>query len=37
MVVLVGSVAISGFGEDQDGEVYVLDHSGGGIYRLVEE
>jgi len=32
-----GGVAISGFAEDQDGEVYVLDFGGGGIYRFVEE
>ena len=32
-----GSVAISGFAENQDGEVYVLDFGGGGIYRFVEE
>ena len=25
---------ISSFGEDVAGELYVLDHSGGGIYRL---
>ena len=25
---------ISSFGQDEDGEVYVLDH-GGGIYRLI--
>lgn len=32
-----GGVAISGFAEDQDGEVYVMDFGGGGIYRFVEE
>ncbi|MBM3944057.1 MAG: PQQ-dependent sugar dehydrogenase [SAR202 cluster bacterium] len=30
-------VSISGFGEDQDGELYVLDYGGGGMYRLVPE
>jgi hypothetical protein len=25
---------ISSFGQDEDGEAYVLDH-GGGIYRLI--
>jgi glucose/arabinose dehydrogenase len=27
---------ISSFGEDKDGELYVVDHGGGGIYRLTE-
>jgi glucose/arabinose dehydrogenase len=27
---------ISSFGEDEDGELYLLDHSGGGLYQLVE-
>ena len=27
---------ISSFGEDRDGELYVVDHNGGGIYRLIE-
>ena len=28
------SLSISSFGEGNDGELYVLDHRGGGIYRL---
>jgi hypothetical protein len=28
------SLSISGFGEDRDGEVYILDHGGGGIHRF---
>jgi glucose/arabinose dehydrogenase len=27
---------ISSFGEDEEGELYLLDHSGGGLYQLVE-
>jgi glucose/arabinose dehydrogenase len=28
---------LSSFGEDEAGELYVLDHAGGGVYRLVGE
>jgi glucose/arabinose dehydrogenase len=28
-------LAVSSFGEDAAGEVYLLDHGGGGVYRLV--
>jgi glucose/arabinose dehydrogenase len=30
-------LAISAFGQTQDGEVYVLDHRGGGVWRIVPE
>ena len=30
-------VNISGFGEDQNGEIYVLDYNNGGIYKLVPQ
>ena len=29
-------VHLSAFGQDKDGEIYVLDYSGGEVYRLVE-
>ena len=28
------SLALVSFGEDEDGEVYLLDHRGGGLYRI---
>lgn len=34
-VLLSTSLMISSFGEDEDGEIYVADISGGGIYRIV--
>ncbi len=30
-------LAISSFGQTRDGEVYVLDHRGGGVWRIVPE
>ena len=30
-------LALSSFGEDESGEIYLLDHGAGGIYRLVSE
>jgi hypothetical protein len=30
-------LSISSFGEDEAGELYVADLSGGGVYRLVGE
>ncbi len=30
-------LSISGFGEDESGEVYVMDHRGGRVYRVVPE
>ncbi len=33
-LVAQSSLAISSFGEDQAGEIYVLDHEGGAIYKL---
>ena len=35
VVVLDSGLAITSFGEDVNGEIYVLDRSGGGVYRLV--
>jgi len=29
--------SIASFGEDDEGELYVVDYSGGGIYRVVAE
>ncbi len=34
-LLLKTDLAISSFGEGNDGEIYVLDHRRGGIYRLV--
>jgi glucose/arabinose dehydrogenase len=34
-VVLDTSLAISSFGEDEAGEVYVVDYRGGAVYRLI--
>ena len=34
-VLLSTSLMISSFGEDEGGEIYVADISGGGIYRIV--
>lgn len=34
-IVLPTEMTIASFGEDVDGELYVLDHVGGGVYRLV--
>jgi glucose/arabinose dehydrogenase len=34
-LVLKSSLSISSFGEDQAGEIYVLDHQGGAVYKLV--
>ena len=33
-LLLSTSMNISGFGEDQAGELYVLDHGGGTLYRF---
>ena len=33
-LVLETELSISSFGEDEAGEVYVADLSGGGVYRL---
>jgi glucose/arabinose dehydrogenase len=35
-LLLTTTYGISSFGEDKDGELYVVDHDGGGIYRLTE-
>jgi glucose/arabinose dehydrogenase len=34
-VLLATRLAISSFGEDEAGEIYVVDHRGGGVYRLI--
>ncbi len=34
---IAADLRISSFGEDADGELYVLDHDGGGVYRIVEK
>lgn len=34
-ILLKTSLSISSFGEDLNGELYILDHGGGGVYRIV--